>query len=122
MSKIELQMADNAPFANGKNLCTGSEIARKFLLPIQTLFDQRSVPQRMVFELLMELKDLVYMGMVGCDKEVLEWELDGAGIRALEELDDAIVQAVIPMPKITQENQQQEMELGDKRQIGRAHV
>lgn len=94
MSKVELQMADNAPFANGKNLYTGGELARKFLAPIQTLFEQRPLPQRMIFELLMELKDLVYTGMSGCDREVLEWEVDGAGIGALEELDDAIVRAV----------------------------
>src|SRR4051812_22002191 len=78
MSKVELQMADNAAFATGKNLYTGGEIAQRFLPPIQTLFEQRPVPQRMIFELLMELKDLVYMGMSGCEKQVLEWEIDGA--------------------------------------------
>ncbi|KAF2471315.1 uncharacterized protein BDR25DRAFT_25712 [Lindgomyces ingoldianus] len=95
MSKIELQMADNAPFALGKNLYTGGEIVRKFLSPIQTLFSQRLVPQRMIFELLMELKDLVFLGMVGCDKEVLEWELNG--FSSFEDLDEAIVRAVVPL-------------------------
>lgn len=94
MSRIEIQMADNSPFANGKNIYTGSEIARKFLPPIQILFQQYPVPRRMIFELLMELKDLIYMGMMECTKEVLEWELDGAAIGALEELDDALVRAV----------------------------
>ncbi|KAF1944925.1 hypothetical protein EJ02DRAFT_452013 [Clathrospora elynae] len=97
MSAMELQMADNAPFAKGKNLFTGGEVARKFLPPIQTLFEQRPVPQRMIFELLMELKDLVYLGMAGCEKEVLEWEVEGAAIGALEEMDDAIVRAVTPV-------------------------
>ncbi|KAH7073482.1 hypothetical protein BKA63DRAFT_471756 [Paraphoma chrysanthemicola] len=96
MSKIELQMADNAPFSTGKNLYTGGEIAQKFLPTIQTLFHQQPVPQRMIFELLMELKDLVYFGMSGCEKQVLEWELDSPAIGALEELDDAIVRAVTP--------------------------
>jgi hypothetical protein len=98
MSKIELQMADNAPFCTGKNLYTGGEIAQKFLPTIQTLFHQQPVPQRMIFELLMELKDLVYMAMSGCEKEVLEWEVDGSAIGALEEMDDAIVRAVTPVP------------------------
>lgn len=96
MSRIEIQMAENTPFANGKNIYTGGELARKFLPPIQILFEQRPVPQRMIFELLMELKDLVYMGMAECTKEVLEWEVNGAAIGALEELDDAIVRAVTP--------------------------
>lgn len=117
MSKIELQMADNAPFANGKNLYTGGEIARKFLPPIQTLFEQQPVPQRMIFELLMELKDLVYTGMAGCDKEVLEWEVDGAGIGALEELDDAIVRAVTPPP--TPQRTQETIEPTHKRLLKR---
>ncbi|KAH6642785.1 hypothetical protein C7974DRAFT_409311 [Boeremia exigua] len=97
MSKVELQMADNAPFSLGKNLYTGGEIARKFLPAIQILFDQRPVPQRMIFELLMELKDLVYMGMSDCNKEVLEWEIDGPAIGALEEMDDAFARAVTPV-------------------------
>ncbi|CAO2648276.1 Nn.00g075430.m01.CDS01 [Neocucurbitaria sp. VM-36] len=118
MSKIELQMADNAPFANGKNLYTGGEIAQKFLPTIQTLFEQRPIPQRMIFELLMELKDLVYMGMAGCDKEVLEWEIDGAGIGALEELDDAIVRAVTPLSAV-HGGQPQEKEPGHKRLLKR---
>lgn len=96
MSKIELQMADNAPFSTGKNLYTGGEIAQKFLPTIQTLFHQQPVPQRMIFELLMELKDLIYMGMSGCDRSVLEWEVDGPAIGALEELDDAFVRAATP--------------------------
>ncbi|KAH7089958.1 hypothetical protein FB567DRAFT_627222 [Paraphoma chrysanthemicola] len=96
MSKIELQMADNAPFSTGKNLYTGGEIAQKFLPTIQTLFHQQPVPQRMIFELLMELKDLVYLGMSGCEAQVLEWELDSPAIGALEELDDAIVRAISP--------------------------
>lgn len=95
MSKIELQMADNAPFAQGKNLYTGGEIIRRFLPPIQTLFEQRPVPQRMIFELLMELKDLVYAGMVGCEKEVLEWELNN--FSSFEDLDECIVRAITPV-------------------------
>jgi len=96
MSKIELQMADNVPFANGKNMYTGGEIIRKFLPPIQTLFQQRPVPQRMIFELLMELKDLVYYGMIGCEQEVLEWELNN--FSSFEDLDECIVQAITPLP------------------------
>jgi hypothetical protein len=96
MSKIELQMADNLPFANGKNIYTGGEIIRKFLPPIQTLFQQRPIPQRMIFELLMELKDLVYYGMVGCETEVLEWELNN--FSSFEDLDECIVQAITPLP------------------------
>jgi len=119
MSKIELQMADNMPFANGKNLYTGSEIARKFLPPIQTLFEQRPVPQRMIFELLMELKDLVYMGMADCTKEVLEWEVDGAAIGALEELDDAIVRAITPVRAAVEEDSQKEALSGHRRLLRR---
>ncbi|KAF1829876.1 hypothetical protein BDW02DRAFT_610164 [Decorospora gaudefroyi] len=119
MSKIELQMADNAPFANGKNLYTGSEIAQRFLPPIQTLFEQRPIPQRMIFELLMELKDLVYMGMVGSSKEVLEWEVDGAAIGALEEIDDAIVRAVTPVVPAVESSQRKELETGHKRHLKR---
>jgi hypothetical protein len=96
MSKIELQMADNVPFAHGKNIYTGGEIVRKFLPPIQTLFHQRPVPQRMIFELLMELKDLVYYGMIGCEQEVLEWELNN--FSSFEDLDECIVQAITPLP------------------------
>ncbi|KAF2660843.1 hypothetical protein K491DRAFT_687967 [Lophiostoma macrostomum CBS 122681] len=96
LSKIELQMADNAPFAVGKNLYTGGEIARRFLPPIQTLLDQRPVPQRMIFELLMELKDMVFLGMCDCSAEVTEWEL--ANFATFEELDDVLVQSVIPLP------------------------
>jgi hypothetical protein len=88
-------MADNAPFARGKNLYTGGEIARRFLPPIQTLFQQRPVPQRMIFEILMELKDLVYAGMADCENEVLEWELENFG--TLEELDDVFVRALVPV-------------------------
>lgn len=119
MSKIELQMADNAPFANGKNLYTGGEIARRFLPPIQTLFEQRPVPQRMIFELLMELKDLVYMGMAGCEKEVLQWEVDGAGIGALEELDDAIVKAVTPIMPTKDQDSGGKLEAEHKRLLKR---
>jgi hypothetical protein len=95
MSKIELQMADNVPFAHGKNIYTGGEIIRKFLPPIRTLFQQRPVPQRMIFELLMELKDLVYYGMIGCETEVLEWELNN--FSSFEDLDECIVQAITPL-------------------------
>jgi hypothetical protein len=95
MSKIEIQMADNAPFAQGKNLYTGGEIIRKFLYPIQSLFEQRPVPQRMIFELLMELKDLVYAGMVDCEKEVLEWELNN--FSSFEDLDEALFRALTPL-------------------------
>jgi hypothetical protein len=119
MSKIEFQMAENAPFANGKNLYTGGEIAERFLPPIQTLFEQRPVPQRMIFELLMELKDLVYLGMSGCNKEVLEWEIDGAGIGALEEMDEAIVKAVTPIAPAIEVAQQKEVETGPKRLLRR---
>ncbi|KAH7372033.1 hypothetical protein BKA66DRAFT_469107 [Pyrenochaeta sp. MPI-SDFR-AT-0127] len=119
MSKIELQMADNAPFSTGKNLYTGGEIARRFLPAIQTLFEQRPVPQRMIFELLMELKDLIYMGMAGCEKEVLEWEVDGAGIGALEELDDAIVRAATPTMPNKDQGRQKEVEAGHKRLLKR---
>jgi hypothetical protein len=119
MSKIEIQMADNAPFANGKNLYTGGEIAQRFLPPIQTLFEQHPVPQRMIFELLMELKDLIYMGMSGCEKEVLEWEVDGAAIGALEELDDALVRAVTPIQPAIEPEKLKELEPGPKRLLRR---
>ncbi|KAH6868436.1 hypothetical protein BKA58DRAFT_194964 [Alternaria rosae] len=119
MSKIEIQMADNAPFANGKNLYTGGEIAQRFLPPIQTLFQQRPVPQRMIFELLIELKDLIYMGMAGCEKEVLEWEVDGAAIGALEELDDAMVRAVTPIVPAIEPEQRKESETGPRRILRR---
>ena len=119
MSKIEIQMADNAPFAHGKNLYTGGEIAQRFLPPIQTLFEQRPVPQRMIFELLMELKDLIYMGMAGCEKEVLEWEVDGAAIGALEELDDAMVRAVTPLTPAIEPEQRKELETGPRRILRR---
>lgn len=112
-------MADNAPFANGKNLYTGGEIAQRFLPPIQALFQQTPVPQRMIFELLMELKDLVYMGMSSCTKEVLEWEVNSTGTAALEELDDAIVRAVTPVspppPPALESDPQKEAETGPKR-------
>lgn len=88
-------MADNAPFCRGKNLYTGGEIARRFLPPIQTLFQQEPVPQRMIFELLMELKDMVFAGMVECDREVLEWELENFG--TFEELDDILLGAITPI-------------------------
>lgn len=121
MSKVELQMADNAPFSNGKNLYTGGEIARKFLPAIKTLFDQRPVPQRMIFELLMELKDLVYMGMADCSKEVLEWEIDGPAIGALEEMDDAFAKAITPVAVAIDDGhlQPKELEPGQKRVLRR---
>ncbi|KAG9195436.1 hypothetical protein G6011_00557 [Alternaria panax] len=119
MSKIEIQMADNAPFAHGKNLYTGGEIAQRFLPPIQTLFEQRPVPQRMIFELSMELKDLIYMGMAGCEKEVLEWEVDGAAMGALEELDDVIVRAVTPMVPVLGPEQRKDPETGPRRILRR---
>ncbi|KAF2797256.1 hypothetical protein K505DRAFT_372570 [Melanomma pulvis-pyrius CBS 109.77] len=96
ISKIELQMADNAAFARGKNLYTGGEIARKFLPPIEQLFELHPVPQRMVFELLMELKDLVYAGMAGCDEETGEWEAEG--YRTLEEVDGLLVRSLVALP------------------------
>jgi hypothetical protein len=105
MSKMELQMADNAPFSTGKNLYTGGEIAQKFLPTIQTLFHQQPVPQRIIFELLMELKDLIYQGLAGCEREVLEWEVDGSATGAFEELDDAFVQAVTPIVPTPEEAQ-----------------
>ncbi|KAF2640712.1 hypothetical protein P280DRAFT_490128 [Massarina eburnea CBS 473.64] len=95
MSKVELQMADNAPFAQGKNLYTGGEIIRIFLPPIQALFEQNPIPQRMIFELLMELKDLVYAGMLDCEKEVLEWELNN--FASFEDLDDTLIRALTPL-------------------------
>ena len=118
MSKIELQMADNAPFAMGKNLYTGGEIAQRFLPPIQTLFDQRPMPQRIIFELLMELKDLVYMGMADCEK-VLKWEVDGAAAGALVELDDAIVRAVTPITPTISHHQTKAAESGTMRRLRR---
>lgn len=96
MSKIELQMVDNAPFAQGKNLYTGGEIIRKFLPPIQTLFEQKPIPYRMIFELLMELKDLAYAGMVSCEKEVLEWELNN--FSSFEDLDETMFRTLTPLP------------------------
>ncbi|CAI6333878.1 unnamed protein product [Periconia digitata] len=96
MSKIEIQMADNAPFAQGKNLYTGGELIRKFLSPIQTLFEQKPVPYRMIFELLMELKDLAYGGMTSCEKEVLEWELNN--FSSFEDLDETMFRALTHLP------------------------
>jgi hypothetical protein len=119
MSKIELQMSDNAPFSHGKNLYTGGEIAQRFLPTIQTLFHQQPVPQRMIFELLTELKDLVYMGMAGCEKEVLEWEVDGSAIGALEELDDALVRAATPVQPVIDEPAVQDKEAGQRRLLRR---
>ncbi|KAH7117941.1 hypothetical protein B0J11DRAFT_571121 [Dendryphion nanum] len=95
LSKIELQMADNAPFCRGKNLYTGGEIARKFLPPIKLLFDQRPAPQRMIFELLMELKDMIYAGMADCSPEVMEWELNN--FATFEELDEVLLRAITPV-------------------------
>lgn len=112
-------MADNAPFSNGKNLYTGGEIARKFLPDIQTLFDQHPVPQRMIFELLMELKDLVYMGMADCSREVLEWEIDGPAIGALEEMDDAFAKAITPVPSAVETTPIKDLEPGKKRVLRR---
>ncbi|KAI8943637.1 hypothetical protein NX059_001622 [Plenodomus lindquistii] len=122
MSRIEIQMADNAPYANGKNIYTGSEIGKKFLPAIQTLFEQRPVPQRMIFELLLELKDLIYTSMAGCSKEVLEWDIDNGATEMLEEMDDAIVRAVTPIaPFIMAKNRKQleEIETGHKRLLRR---
>lgn len=119
MSKIEFQMIDNAAFANGKNLYTGGEVAQKFLPSIQALFEQKPVPQRITFELLMELKDLVYMAMAGCSKEVLEHELDSTRTSSLEELDDAIVRAITPPPPLPESNQPTELEQGHKRSLRR---
>ncbi|KAH4177623.1 hypothetical protein HBH43_034140 [Parastagonospora nodorum] len=90
MSKLEVQMLDNAPYSTRKNLFTGGEIARKFLPAITALFHQHPIPQRMIFELLMELKDLVFLGCVGCTEEDDE--------AALQEIDDALVQAITPIP------------------------
>jgi hypothetical protein len=119
MSKIELQMIDNAPFSSGKNLYTGGELAQKFLPTIQTLFEQRPVPQRMIFELLMELKDLVYQGMADCDKAVLEWEIDGSGIGTLEEMDDAIVKAITPLAPSLEDSQKKDKAPGQKKLLKR---
>ncbi|KAF2261683.1 hypothetical protein CC78DRAFT_535526 [Lojkania enalia] len=96
LSRIELQMADNLPFARGKNLYTGGEIARKFLPPIRSLFQQRPVPQRMILELLMELKDLVYAGMAACDAEVLEWEVEN--FSSFVDLDEGILRCLTCLP------------------------
>lgn len=95
MSRVEIQMADNEPFATGKNLYSGGEIIRKYLPDIETLFQQRPIPQRMIFELLLELKDLVYAGMLGCEKEVIEWDLNN--FSSFEDLDEAIVRAITPL-------------------------
>lgn len=95
MSRVELQMADNEPFASGKNLYSGGELIRKYLPDIETLFQQRPIPQRMIFELLMELKDLVYMGMESCEKGVVEWDLNN--FSSFEDLDEAIVRAMTPI-------------------------
>ncbi|EUC42346.1 hypothetical protein COCMIDRAFT_103748 [Bipolaris oryzae ATCC 44560] len=119
MSKIEFQMNDNAPFANGKNLYTGGEIAQKFLPPVQALFEQKPVPQRIIFELLMELKDLVYMAMAGCSKEVLEHEIGSTGTASLEELDDAIVRAITPPPPFLESHHHKDLEQGHKRSLRR---
>jgi hypothetical protein len=121
MSKVELQMADNAPFSNGTNIYTGGEVARKFLPAIQTLFDQRPVPQRMIFELLMELKDLVYAAMADCSREVLEWEIDGPAIGALEEMDDAFAKAITPAATTVEEAHipTKTLEPGQKRMLRR---
>ncbi|KAJ5023320.1 hypothetical protein PSV08DRAFT_404662 [Bipolaris maydis] len=119
MSKIEFQMIDNAPFANGKNLYTGGEVAQKFLPSIQALFEQKPVPQRIIFELLMELKDLVYMAMAGCSKEVLEHEVDSTGTSSLEELDDAIVRAITPLSPLLESHQPKELEQSHKRSLHR---
>lgn len=113
MSKIELQMADNAPFASGKNLYTGGEIIRKFLPTIETLFLQKPIPQRMIFELLMELKDLVYAGMIGCEREVVEWEL--SNFSSFEDLDECLVRAVTPIAS----QPGQEKESGGRRLLKR---
>ncbi|KAF1966413.1 hypothetical protein BU23DRAFT_560229 [Bimuria novae-zelandiae CBS 107.79] len=96
MSRVEIQMADNEPFASGKNLYSGGELIRKYLPDIETLFQQRPTPQRMIFELLMELKDLVYAGMLGCDREVVEWDLNN--FSSFEDLDEAVVRAITPLP------------------------
>lgn len=95
MSRVEIQMVDNEPFASGKNLYSGGELIRKYLPDIETLFQQRPVPQRMIFELLMELKDLVYMGMVACEKEVIEWDLNN--FSSFEDLDEAVVRTMTPI-------------------------
>ena len=87
-------MADNEPFASGKNLYSGGELIRKYLPDIEILFQQRPIPQRMIFELLMELKDLVYMGMAGCEREVIEWDLNN--FSSFEELDEAVIRAITP--------------------------
>ena len=104
-------MADNAPFCHGKNLYTGGEIARKFLPPIERLFEQRPVPQRMIFELLMELKDIVFSGMADCDEETGEWEAES--FNTFEELDELVVRSLMPLspeetrPKALQRPQSQ---------------
>lgn len=95
MSRVEIQMLDNEPFASGKNLYSGGELIRKYLPDIETLFQQRPMPQRMIFELLMELKDLVYAGMLGCQKEVIEWDLNN--FSSFEDLDEAIVKSITPL-------------------------
>ena len=98
-----MQMADNAAYAMGKNLYTGGELVQRFLPTIMTLFHQRPVPRRMVCELLLELKDLVYVGMAACDAQVLASELDGEAIEGLEEVDNALVKAVAPPAPVIEE-------------------
>lgn len=78
MSQTENLMIDNAPYYRGKNIYTGGELIRKFLPDIQAMFEQERVPYRMIWELLMELKDLVYYGMQCLeDNTLLEDELSG---------------------------------------------
>ncbi|KAF9732268.1 hypothetical protein PMIN04_008803 [Paraphaeosphaeria minitans] len=96
MSRVEIQMADNEPFATGKNLYSGGELIRKYLPDIDTLFQQRPIPQRMIFELLLELKDLVYAGMQACEREVIEWDL--TNFSSFEDFDEALIRAITPLP------------------------
>ena len=56
----------------------------------------------MIFELLMEIKDMVFVGMADCSTEVTEWEL--ANFATFEELDDVLVAAVTPISPSAQSN------------------
>lgn len=88
-------MAENSPYSRGKNLYTGGEIIRKFLPSIQALMEQRPVPRRMIFELLMELKDIVLYGTQELNKELLEDELNNHS--SFEDLDDVVLVALTPV-------------------------
>jgi hypothetical protein len=65
------------------------------------------------------LKDMIYVGMAGCEKSVLEWEVDGPAIGALEEMDDALVRAVTPTQPTMNEPYTQDKAPSQKRLLRR---